>query len=175
MRPGDRRVYRVTSPDGLKERAVSRVTKETRLIANGVTARVVSTTVSEEGMVVEDNRAWYAQDAAGNVWYLGELARELEAGRVTSTKGSWEAGVDGARPGVIMPARPRPGLAYKFYATGVGPVLGIEVSGGGDREELVGFRRGGLERYRGPRRRRRPGAGAARSLQPGDAALLPGR
>ncbi len=190
MRPGDRRVFRVANPEGLTERSISTVTSTTRRIANGITARVVHTTVSEKGALIEDNVAWYAQDREGNVWYFGELSRELERGRVTSTKGSWEAGVAGAQPGVIMPARPRVGLAYreehvagiaedraevfglseraevsagrfrrvlliketegiqrnvldyKFYAREVGPVLGIEVSGGSDREELIGFRRG---------------------------------
>ena len=110
---------------------------------------------------------------------------------MTATKGSWEAGVEGAQAGVIMPARPKVGLAYreeyakgvaedrakvfslheraevpyrrfgscvlliketspldppgaldyKFYAKGVGPVLGVEISGGSDREELVDFHR----------------------------------
>jgi hypothetical protein len=192
LRPGDVRVYRMTDPDGGLQRSVSTVTRQTRRIANGVTARVVYTSVSEGDRRVEDNRAWYAQDSEGNVWYLGERSREFaENGRVTTTKGSWETGVDGAQPGVIMPARPRVGLAYrqehyagvaedrarvfslrervevragrfprrvlliketegierdlleyKFYARGVGPVLGIEVSGGSGREELVRFRRG---------------------------------
>ena len=33
-------------------------------------------------------------------------------------------------------------LEYKLYARGVGPVLALTVSGGGDREELVSFHRG---------------------------------
>jgi hypothetical protein len=191
MTPDDRRVYRVTDPEGTRERAVATVTDGTRRIANGITARVVHTRVSEGGETIEDNRAWYAQDGAGNVWYLGERGRELANGQVKSTKGSWEAGVDGAQPGVIMPARPALGLAYreehysgiaedraevfslgeraevpfgrfrdvllikesegieralldyKFYARGVGPVLGIEVSAGSGREELVNYTPGG--------------------------------
>ena len=39
------------------------------------------------------------------------------------------------------PLEPRV-LEYKFYARGLGPVLAVTVSGGGDREELIGFRRG---------------------------------
>jgi hypothetical protein len=190
MTPGDRRVYRVTDPEGTAQRATSTVTGNTRRLADGVTARVVYTVVREEGERVEDNHAWYAQDEAGNVWYLGELAREFENGELATTKGSWEAGVDGAQPGVIMPAHPEAGLAYreehyagvaedraevfslgeraevplgkfrdvlliretegierslldyKFYARGVGPVLGVEISGGSGREELLALRRG---------------------------------
>jgi hypothetical protein len=192
MRPGDRRVYRVTDVNGLRERTVVKVTDNERLIANGVTARVAVTRVFDGGELAEDNHAWFAQDKRGNVWYFGELARELDNGEVTSTDGSWESGVDGAQPGVIMPARPKVGLAYrqenakgtaqdrasvfslnervevpfgrfgrrvlltkesspldprgfldyKFYAPGVGLVLGVEISGGSDREELVRYRGG---------------------------------
>ena len=58
-------------------------------------------------------RDWYAQDADGNIWYLGEQTAEYENGQLTSTEGSWEAGVDGAQPGIALPAEPRPGLEYR--------------------------------------------------------------
>ena len=64
-------------------------------------------------MPVEDTFDWYAQDRAGNVWYLGEQTREFENGRVVSTEGSFEAGVDGAQAGIAMPARPRVGCRYR--------------------------------------------------------------
>ncbi|HEU5055232.1 MAG TPA: hypothetical protein VFU21_01850, partial [Kofleriaceae bacterium] len=60
--------------------------------------------------VTED---WYAQDRRGNVWYLGEDTAEYEDGEVVSREGSFEAGVDGAEAGVIMPAHPRPGMRYR--------------------------------------------------------------
>jgi hypothetical protein len=66
-----------------------------------------------DGAVVEDTRDWYAQDADGNVWYLGEETAEYENGQVVSTEGSWEAGVDGAQPGILLPGDPEPGLAYR--------------------------------------------------------------
>jgi hypothetical protein len=56
---------------------------------------------------------WYAQDSAGNVWYLGEYTTEYENGRRTTTEGSFEAGVDGAQPGIIMPAKPQAGMRYR--------------------------------------------------------------
>jgi hypothetical protein len=82
-------------------------------IANGVTARVVRDTVTEDGEIVEDTFDWYAQDRDGNVWYFGEDTAEFEAGEIVSRAGSFEAGVDGALPGIIMPADPRPGLSYR--------------------------------------------------------------
>jgi hypothetical protein len=118
MRPGSRWVYRETTPDGTKQRVVVTVTKKTKLIANGVTARVVHDVVSEDGDLVEVTDDWYAQDRAGNIWYLGEDTKEYENGEVTSTGGSFEAGVDGAQAGVVMPAEPNVGLAYRqeYYA-----------------------------------------------------------
>jgi len=118
MRPGTRWVTRETAPDGSRQKVVVRVTHRTRRIANGVTARVVRDTVTERGRLVEDTRDWYAQDTAGNVWYLGERTKEYEHGRVVSTEGSFEAGVDGAQAGVVVPADPVPGLRYRqeWYA-----------------------------------------------------------
>jgi hypothetical protein len=98
---------------GDKVKIVVTVTPETRKI-EGITARVVSDVVSrEDGSLIEKTFDWYGQDSDGNVWYLGEDTKEYENGKVSSTEGSWEAGVDGAEPGVIMPADPRPGLTYR--------------------------------------------------------------
>jgi hypothetical protein len=113
MRPGSRWVYRETDSQGARQRVVVTVTRRTRLIANGVRARVVHDVVTEGGEPVEVTDDWYAQDRCGNVWYLGEATREYENGRVVSTEGSFEAGVDGAQPGVIVLAGPRPGMRYR--------------------------------------------------------------
>ncbi|WP_411720520.1 hypothetical protein, partial [Mycetocola sp.] len=99
--------------EGGEQRVVITATGQTRKIANGITARVVRDTVTEGGEIVEDTFDWYAQDAVGNIWYLGEDTAEFENGEVVSTGGSFEAGVDGALPGIAMPADPRPGLAYR--------------------------------------------------------------
>jgi hypothetical protein len=113
MRPGSRWVYRETDSEGTAQRVVVKVTRRTRRIANGVTARVVRDTVTERGRLVEDTFDWYAQDRAGNVWYLGEDTTEYEGGKPVSKAGSWEAGVNGARAGIVMLARPRPGRGYR--------------------------------------------------------------
>jgi hypothetical protein len=110
--PGSRWVYRETAGDGSVQRVVVTATRRTRRIANGMTARVVRDTVTERGHLVEDTFDWYVQDRRGNVWYVGEDTKEYEGGKVVTTKGSWEAGVGGARPGLAMPARPRPGREY---------------------------------------------------------------
>jgi hypothetical protein len=61
---------------------------------------------------VEDTHDWYAQDADGNLWYMGEDTTEYDNGK-KSKEGSWEAGVDGALPGIIMPADPEVGMTYR--------------------------------------------------------------
>lgn len=113
MRPGSRWVYRETDAEGTRQRVTVTVTKRSKVIANGVRALVVRDVVTEDGEPVEVTDDWYAQDRCGNVWYLGEATKEYENGKVVSTAGSFEAGVDGAQAGVIMPAKPRKGMRYR--------------------------------------------------------------
>jgi hypothetical protein len=118
MAPGTRWVYRETDTSGTRRDVEMTVTNDTKKIANGITARVVHDVVTQDGAMVEVTDDWYAQDADGNVWYLGESTAEYDNGQVVSRKGSFEAGVDGAQPGVMMPAHPVPGLSYRqeYYA-----------------------------------------------------------
>ena len=113
MSPGSRWVYRETDSAGVKEKAVVTVTDRVKRIANGVRARVIRDVVSENGTPVEVTDDWYAQDREGNVWYLGEHVTNYEKGKATDHTGSFEAGVDGAQPGIAMPANPEPGLSYR--------------------------------------------------------------
>lgn len=98
--------------DGVQEVIEIVVTPDRKLVM-GISAYVVRDTVTADGEVVEDTYDWYAQDTTGNVWYLGEDAKEYENGVVVSTAGSWEAGVDGALPGVVMPAAPQVGEVFR--------------------------------------------------------------
>ena len=95
------------------------VTHRTKRIL-GIRATVVRDTVSERGRAVERTYDWYAQDRDGNVWYVGEDSLERKNGRFVKASDSWESGVDGAKPGIIMPGRPRPGEAYRqeYYPPG---------------------------------------------------------
>lgn len=101
---GSRRVYENQTADGL-ERVIVEVLPETRDVM-GIAATVVRDTVTLDGQVVEDTLDWFAQDAQGNVWYLGEEVGTYENGVLVTHHGSWEAGVDGARPGIVMYADP---------------------------------------------------------------------
>jgi len=88
------------------------VTNETKVV-NGVTTVVILDKVFEAGQLVEETADWFAQDKRGNVWYFGEYATEYQNGRVKGHEGSWEAGVKDARPGIVMPASPQIGRAYR--------------------------------------------------------------
>jgi len=185
--PGTTFLYEGTD-EGVPTSTKTIVTRETKQIL-GVNCTVVHDQAFENGILVEDTYDWYAQDADGNVWYFGEDTKELDPkGNVISTAGSWQAGVNDARPGIIMLGDPRnseryyqefargeaedvaqvlsldestctsygcfsgllltketsrldPGIAeHKYYARGIGFVLGVMVKGGQERTELVRVR-----------------------------------
>lgn len=116
MRPGSHWVYSEVE-DGEAQRVDVTVTNSTKVLG-GVTARVVHDRVTRKGQVVEDTYDWYAQDSDGNIWYLGEDTKEYENGKLKTTEGSWAYGVDGAQPGVVVPADPKQGMRYReeYYA-----------------------------------------------------------
>ncbi len=116
LKPGTTYTYRGIK-DGEKAVDTFAVTSETKVVA-GVTCVVVRDELTLAGALAEKTEDWYVQDRDGNVWYFGEATAELdEAGKVVSTEGSWETGVDGARPGIFMPADPALGYsgAQEFY------------------------------------------------------------
>ena len=90
----------------------SEVTRQTKTIL-GVDTVVVLDTISSQGQPVERTHDWYAQDKQGNVWYFGEDSFDYKNGHFVKNTGSWQAGVDGAQPGIIMEANPKPGDAYR--------------------------------------------------------------
>ena len=111
LTPGTTYVYDGTR-DGVPRRAEVSVTNETKTIM-GVACVVVRDVLTSNNALVEKTTDWYAQDKDGNVWYFGEDTAEYENGAVTSTAGTWLAGVDGALPGLIMKAAPAVGDAYR--------------------------------------------------------------
>ena len=95
------------------------VTRQTKQIL-GVPSTVVRDTVLAHGIPIERTFDWYAQDKYGNVWYMGENSLERKHGRLARASDSWEAGVNGGKPGIIMPGNPQPGDAYRqeYYPPG---------------------------------------------------------
>jgi len=111
LTPGTTFIYRGETEDGIEKNEVY-VTPQTREVL-GVTCIVVRDRVwDEDDELVEETYDWYAQDKDGNVWYFGEDSKEYENGVVVSTEGSWEAGVGGAEPRIIMKANQRVGDSY---------------------------------------------------------------
>jgi hypothetical protein len=129
MTVGSKWVYRVTdSSDGSRTRDVIKVTGKTKMIADGIEARVVSDIVTRHGKPIEVPRDWYAQDSEGNVWYFGEHTIEYKHGKPVDN-GSWEAGVDGALPGIALPAEPDVGMTYPEEYSKERPRISQESSG----------------------------------------------
>jgi hypothetical protein len=112
LRTGSRWVYRETDGEGNVQRVEVTVLAETREVI-GIEVRIVHDLVTEDGERVEDTYDWYAQDSDGNVWYFGEDTKEFENGKVSTRAGSWEAGVDGAQPGILIPGEPSVGMKYR--------------------------------------------------------------
>jgi hypothetical protein len=118
LTPGSIYVY-----DGITEKGNEHVevmvTNETKVIL-GVTCVAVRDTGTVNGVLEEDTIDWYAQDKNGNVWYFGENSLSYEGGLIMSLEGSWIAGVDGAKPGIIMKANPQVDDLYRQeFALGV--------------------------------------------------------
>jgi len=176
-KPGAVFIYSGNTEEGLEVLQI--IVSPLKKTIRGVECTIVNETVTVDGLLVEVAMNWYAQDKQGNVWYFGEDSKDYRNGQVVSTKGSWKAGVNGARQGIIMEAHPQvgdiypqeiaPGVAedmaqvlslskpvkvpyddfdrclytkewsplepnvveYKYYAKGVGFILGI--TGGGER------------------------------------------
>jgi hypothetical protein len=104
--------------DGGAERDEMAVTHSTKKVM-GVECVVVNDKGWENGKLIEGTFDYYAQDKKGNVWYFGENSKEYKNGKV-STQGSWEAGKNGAKPGIIMQAHPKVGQTYRQeYEKGV--------------------------------------------------------
>jgi hypothetical protein len=124
----------------------------------GIRSTVVRDTVSEHGKPVERTFDHYAQDKQGNVWYMGELSLERQHGRLVKASDSWQAGVNGGKPGIIMPAHPRRGDAYRqeYYPAGKAldeaRVLGqrgsVTVPAGSFKRALVTLEGSPLERQK---------------------------
>ncbi|UCH61612.1 MAG: hypothetical protein JSU77_07270 [Fidelibacterota bacterium] len=110
--PGSTYVFEGEDEEGLTIRVEEEHLTDSKVIM-GITCVIVNAREYEDGNLIEDTYDWYAQDKSGNMWYFGEDSREMENGQVVSTGGSWEAGVDGALPGVIMLADPIEGLWYR--------------------------------------------------------------
>jgi hypothetical protein len=127
LKPGKTFTYRNTAGT---ERIEISVTRETKQVM-GVPTTVVRATEWKNGTLKEDTRDWYAQDKEGNVWYFGEWVDNYSDGKISDHSGSWEAGVKGAKPGILMLANPKVGDTYrqeyyKGHAEDMGTVVALD-------------------------------------------------
>ncbi len=105
-------IFEGQTAEGLERIEVKRK-PETKTIL-GIECIVVNDRVWLNGVLIEDTDDWYAQDNDGNVWYFGEAVKNYKPdGTFKDTRGSWEAGKDGAKPGIVMLANPQPGMKYR--------------------------------------------------------------
>jgi len=143
LKPGTRYLY-VGVKDGKPSRDIVTVSHRTKTIA-GVPCIVVEDRLYLRNHLAERTTDWYSQDSHGNVWYFGENTAELDShGHVTSTAGTWMAGIDGAQAGIYMPAHPRLGQTgrqeyYKGQAEDHFEVIGLfgGVTAPGTRNALL--------------------------------------
>ncbi len=110
--PGTKYTYQEQTDEGNEINEVTVTPDSLKII--GVKCIVVTDVLkNDKGDILESTLDWYAQDKDGNVWYFGEDTKEYANGKVSSTAGTWEAGVNGAQPGIVMPGRPILGIPYR--------------------------------------------------------------
>jgi hypothetical protein len=117
--PNGRNAYFVLEPGHVAayaagdERLVITVLDQTKQV-DGVETRVVEERETSGGKLVEVSRNYFAIDArTHDVFYFGEAVDIYRNDKIVGHEGGWEAGLDGARFGLMMPAEPRFGA--KFY------------------------------------------------------------
>jgi hypothetical protein len=113
LRTGRKLTYRGVAEDGKTPQTDEAVVTRKRKAILGVRCVVVRDTVSSRGKPVERTYDFYAQDRKGNVWYFGEDSNDYRNGHFVKAGDSWESGVDGAKPGIIMEAHPKAGDFYR--------------------------------------------------------------
>lgn len=115
---GNQWIYESVTDEGLETTTVT-VTNQTKAIeypegsGNTFICIVVTDIVELDGEVIEDTLDWYAQALNGDIWYFGELSLVYEDGELVELEGSWKAGREGAKPGILIENDPQPGNIYR--------------------------------------------------------------
>jgi hypothetical protein len=127
--PGKTLIYEAKIDEGTERIEVTTL-NDTRVVM-GIECMIVWDRVFLNDELVEDTLDWFAQDMDGNVWYFGEDSKEIRDGEVISHAGSWESGIDNAKPGIIMLANPEIGDQYRQeyligHAEDMGEVLAMD-------------------------------------------------
>ncbi len=109
--PGRTRSYAVANGDSGDLMTVTD-TADTRLVMG-----VLCLGVHERGLnserLFEDTWRWFAQNQDGDVWFFAQETKKYDF-NVVSGDWSWQAGTDGAKPGIVMPGRPQDYLNQQY-------------------------------------------------------------
>ncbi len=123
LKPGTRFVFEGTTIDddgtAVPHRVVIHVTDLTKLIG-GVRTVITWDLDYSDGELVEAELAFFAQDTSGNVWRMGEYPEEYDAGKFVAAP-AWIHGLEDARAGIMMQAKPQVGTPS--YSEGWGPAV----------------------------------------------------
>lgn len=122
------------------------VLDKTKLI-EGVTCIVVNDFEEEDGEVTESTDDWFAHAIAGDIHYCGEISQgfeffdgdDPEEAELVDIEGSWKAGRDGAKSGLLIPFAPQVGDVFRTeWALGdaedAAEVLSVDYGFGNDPE-----------------------------------------
>jgi len=144
LKPGH--TYVAIAGEDYEETIVVTVTDEVREVL-GVNCRLVVDIVlimeEDELVPVEVTDDYYAQAKNGDIHYCGEVARNFEAGALNNLDGSFEAGRDLAKSGILIKAQPISGDAHRQeYLLGEAEDV-IRYVAGVDNPTSVGYGEGG--------------------------------
>jgi hypothetical protein len=110
--PVGRKLVYTGVKDGQTQTDTVTVTDQKKVLL-GISTTIVNDVATNGSTVLEKTFDYYAQDKQGNVWYLGEDTTHFLPNGKADTSGSFQAGVDGAQPGIIMEANPQIPDAYR--------------------------------------------------------------
>ena len=107
LEPGYQHVY-----ESEDEKLVITVLNETKVV-DGVECRIVEERETKKDKLIEVSRNYFAINKKSKaVYYFGEDVDMYKDGKVTSHDGSWQAGKDGAKFGLMIPGEPKLGMKY---------------------------------------------------------------
>lgn len=120
LKPGTRLVYEGSTMEDDEEiphTEIFTVTDLTKVI-DGVRAVVVSDIDYRADVMIESEIVFFAQDKQGNVWHLGQYRETYDEEEFVGGR-AWLSGLEGAKAGIMMKAKPEPGTPS--YSQGYAP------------------------------------------------------
>ena len=98
------------------ERTMKPGTREFEIDGTKIAARIMEDREFANGKLTEVTLDYFAQADDGAVYYLGEDVNTYRNGKVVGHEGAWMTGEHNAKPGVLLPGRPRVGDKFQSEA-----------------------------------------------------------